>query len=335
MSSNVTIKDVARESGVSIATVSRVVNGTGYVSESTRKKVEDAVARLGYSPNHFARSLSKGSTKIVGAVIPDISNPFFPAIARGIDDVLVSNGYLLVICNTDNDEGQEEAVVKALLEKRVDGLVFVTGSRDPRELVQHVPADVPIATIDREVMGLDCDMVTCDSYKGGYEMTRHLIDSGHRKIAFISGPDHLSTSQKRLAGFRAALSDAGMDNSGPVFYGDYRYETGYSIARDILASPQGVTAVFAANDLMALGVMRCFLDAGVLIPAQMAVAGYDDIQIASMIRPSLTTVAQPAYRMGAVAAEVLLERLNSGPGHPRKVHVLDPTLIVRDSTGGR
>lgn len=336
MSNNVTIKDVARKSGVSIATVSRVVNGTGYVKDSTRKKVEEAVALMGYSPNHFARSLSTGSTRIIGAVIPDIANPFFPAIARGIDDVLTSNGYLLVIGNTDNDEGQEEALVKALLEKRVDGIVFVTGSHEPDALVRNASAEVPIAAIDREVRGVDCDLVTCDSYKGAYDMTRHLIDCGHRRIAFISGPMHLSTSQKRLAGFRAAQRDAGLDERSPVFYGDFRYETGYSFAREILASPSGVTAVFAANDLMAMGAMRFFLDAGVLVPAQMAVAGYDDIQMASIIRPSLTTIAQPAYRMGAVAAEVLLERLHAGSGRPFQVKVLDPTLVVRDSTvGGR
>lgn len=336
MSNNATIKDVARESGVSIATVSRVVNDTGYVSESTRKKVEETVTRLGYSPNHFARSLSRGSTRIIGTVIPDISNPFFPAVARGIDDVLASNGYLLVICNTDNDEAQEEALVKALMEKRVDGIVFVTGSREPGEIVRNVSSEVAIAVIDREVKGADCDVVTCDSYKGAYEMTRHLIDGGHRRISFISGPVHLSTSQKRLAGFQAAMKDAGLDDKSPVYYGDFRYETGYSIARDILAAPQGATAVFAANDLMALGAMRHFLDAGVLVPAQMAVAGYDDIQMASVVRPSLTTVVQPAYRMGAVAAEVLLERLQRGAGPPFQVKVLDPTLVVRDSTvGGR
>lgn len=336
MGGNVTIKDVARESGVSIATVSRVVNGTGYVSESTRKKVEAAVARLGYSPNHFARSLSSGSTRTVGAVFPDISNPFFPAVARGLDDVLTSNGYLLVICNTDNDERQEEALVSALLEKRVDGIVFVTGGRDPGELLRGVSAEVPIAVIDREVKGVECDVVTCDSYKGAYELTRHLIDSGHRKIAFISGPPHLSTSQKRLAAFQAAMEEAGLDGRGPVYCGDFSYEAGYSIARDILSAPQGVTAVFAANDLMAIGAMRRFLDAGVMVPAQMAVAGFDDIQMASVVRPSLTTVAQPAYRMGAAAAEVLIERLKGGTCQPFQLKVLEPTLVVRDSTvGGR
>ena len=337
----VTIKDVAKASGVSITTVSRVVNGSGYVKESTRRRVLEAIAALGYSPNHLARSLSTGRTRTVAAIFPDISNPFFPAVARGIDDVLASSGYLLIIGNTDNDQSQEEVLVQGLLEKRVDGIVFVTGSPDSGSLVKRASEEVPVCLIDREVEGVECDTVTCDNFKGAYEMTRHLIDSGHRRIAFISGPPRLSTSRKRLMGFKRCLEDAGLEGPPQVYYGDFRYETGYSIAREILMSESGVTAVFAANDLMALGAERCLMDAGVLVPARIAVAGYDDILMASLARPSLTTVAQPAYRMGAVAAEILLQRIGSreigGTGHaphPPRLEVLEPSLVVRESTGG-
>ena len=332
-----TIKDVARVSGVSIATVSRVINETGYVKESTRKRVLEAVRVLGYSPSYPARSLSSGSTRIVGAVLPDISNPFFPAVARGIDDALTARGYLLIICNTDNDATQEEALVGMLLGQRVDGIVFVAGGPESGALVRRASRDVPVALIDREIGGVECDAVTCDNYNGAYEMTRHLLELGHRRIAFISGPPNLSTSRKRLAGFRDCLMHSGIADPPHVYYGDLKYETGRSIAREMLDSGQGTTAVFAANDLMALGAERCFTDAGVLVPARMAVAGYDDILMASLSRPSLTTVAQPAYRMGAVAAEMLLERLGaSGDAAraPARLEVLETALVVRDSTGG-
>jgi LacI family transcriptional regulator len=340
---SVTIKDVARVSGVSITTVSRVINRTGYVKESTRQRVQDAVQALGYSPNHMARSLSSGSTRIIGSVFPDISNPFFPAVARGIDDALTARGYMLIICNTDNDARQEEALVSVLLEKRVDGIVFVTGSPESGALVRRALREVPVSLIDREVEGVECDTVTCDNYGGAYQVTRHLVEMGHRRIAFISGPPALSTSKQRLAGFSDCLRDAGLAGPPVVYYGDFKYETGHSIAREILSSGLGTTAVFAANDLMALGAERCFTDSGVLVPARMAVAGFDDIFMASLSRPSLTTVAQPAYRMGAVAAEMLLERLGgSGQSGSReswdrrrpRLEVLETALVVRESTGG-
>lgn len=332
-----TIRDVARQAGVSIATVSRVINGSGYVKDSTRQRVEAAVQALGFLPNNLARSLLSGSTKIVGAVFPDISNPFFPVVARGIDDALTSHGYMLIIVNTDNDAGQEEALVGVLLQKRVDGIVFVTGSPESSGLVKRASAQVPVLLVDREIEGAECDTVTSDNYRGAYEMTRYLAGLGHKRIAFISGPAKYSTSRKRLMGFTDGLRDSGAQEQPLLFYGDFKYETGYSIGREILSAGQGITAVFAANDLMALGAMRCFLDTGILVPAQIAVAGYDDIFMSPLVRPSLTTVSQPAYRMGAVAAEMLLERLQSAGKAGRqgvRFLALDPALVVRESTGG-
>lgn len=335
--SGITIRDVARESGVSIATVSRVLNGTGYVKESTRERVEKAIQALGFSPNHMARSLSSGSSRIIGAVFPDISNPSFPAVARGIDDALAARGYMLVICNTDNDAGQEEALVGALLEKRVDGIIFVTGSRETSGLVERASRSIAVSLIDREIEGAECDTVTCDNRKGASDMAKHLLGLGHRRIAFISGPPEYSTSRKRLAGFSEVMGDAEGAEAPLIYYGDFRYETGYSLAREILSSGHGVTAVFAANDLMALGAMRCFMDCGLLVPAQMAVAGYDDIFMSFLVRPALTTISQPAYRMGAVAAEMLLDKLTGRrqqEAQPARLQVLEPVLVVRDSTGG-
>jgi len=334
MGRNVTIRDVAKRAGVSISTVSRAINGTGYVKDTTRQRIEKAICELGYSPNHVARSLSKGSTKIIGAILPDISNPFFPTLARGIDDAVSSHGYTLIICNTDGDVNQEEASVRVLLEKRVDGIVFITGSPEASSLVRHASEKVPVSVIDREVEGVACDTVTVDNYRGAYEMTRYLLNAGYRKIAYVSGPLHLSTAKKRLMGFEACLKDSGIDEKPYVFRGDFKYDTGYSVAREIIRMGLGVNCVFCANDLMALGAMRCFLDFGFSVPSQVAVSGFDDIAISSLVKPTLTTVAQPAYRMGALAAEMLLDRIRNGRELPPRRKVLEPVLVIRDSTGG-
>lgn len=329
----VTIKDVARLAGVSISTVSRTINGTGYVKPGTREKVEKAVRELGYSPNHVARSLSTGTTKIIGAVLPDISNPFFPTLARGIDDAVSAQGYTLIICNTDGDEAQEEKAVNVLIEKRVDGILFVGGSTIASSLLKRAGEMVPIALIDREVQDVSCDKVIVDNYRGAYDMTQYLLSRGYRKIAFISGPSHLSTSKAREKGFLDCLTRKTGCDKAPRFVGDFKYDTGYSLAREIIRMGLGIDCLFCANDLMALGAMRFFLDSGLKVPEDIAVAGFDDIPISSLVRPSLTTVSQPAYRMGSLAAEILLNRINGklGDGVSPQRRVLEPLLVPRES----
>ncbi len=219
--------------------------------------------------------------------------------------------------------------------KGVDGIVFVTGSPDSDSLIRRASEQVPVSLIDREISEAEYDTVTADNYGGAYAMTRHLLSQGHRRIAFISGPPDFSASRKRLAGFTQCRKDMGIAGPPLVYHGDFRYETGYSLAGEILSSGQSVTAVFAANDLMALGAMRRFTDVGILVPAQVAVAGFDDIFMAALARPSLSSVAQPAYRMGAVAAEMLLERLGPAPSRTwARFDMLEASVIVRDSTGG-
>ena len=334
MGTRITIKDVARQAGVSISTVSRVLNKSSYVKKSTFERVEAVIRELGYSPNHIARSLSKGTTGIIGAILPDISNPFFPALARGIADAAVSRGYTLILCNTDGYAAQEESSVRVLLEKQVDGIVFVAGSSAAVELVLTASKACPVAVIDRQVKGVSCDMVTVDNYRGSFEMTRHLLDTGHKRIAYITGPMHLSTSQERLRGFRDCLAEAGVDRVPLLFNGDFKYDTGYSFAREIIRMGLDVPGVYCAHDLMALGAMRCFLDSGLKVPEQVAVAGFDDISMSSLTRPALTTIAQPAYQMGVTAAEFLLERLSNGKELAPRSRILEPVLVIRDSTGG-
>ncbi len=334
MGSRATIKDVAKEACVSISTVSRVINKSGYVKQSTFERVEEAICKLGYSPNHVARSLSSGTTGIIGAVLPDISNPFFPALARGIDDAAVSRGYTLILCNTDGYAAQEEASVRVLLEKQVDGIVFVTGGSGAVQLVKNASRFCPVAVIDREVQGVSCDMVIVDNYRGSFEMTRHLIDAGHERIAYISGPLHLSTAKGRLKGFRECLEMAGFTEEPLILHGDFQYDTGYSYAREIVDMEKGITCIYCSNDLMALGAMKCLFDLGLRVPEHIAVAGFDDIPMSSLTTPALTTVAQPAYQMGALAAQFVLERLSGGMHIEPRCRILEPALVIRDSTGG-
>lgn len=332
---SITIRDVAKRAGVSASTVSRVLNHTTGVRETTRKQVEEAIRAMGYSPNHLARSLSRGYTRTVGVVLPDISNPFFPVLARGISDVASCQGYTVILCNSDGDATQEEASVMTLLERHVDGIIFVAGHENSSAFIRRACATVPVVTVDREIEGLPCDTVTVDNFKGTYEVTRHLLQIGHVRVAFITGPLYLSTARKRLEGFRQALKDAGIYDDPPILHGDFKYDTGYSLARELIRLKCGATAVIASNDLMAIGVVRCLQNAGFSVPDDVAVAGFDDIFVASMIQPALTTVAQPAYRMGALAAEMLLRRISGDAGAEPASVVLEPVLVVRESTQGK
>ncbi len=332
----VTIKDVARHAKVSISTVSRVLNESGYVSEQTSQRVWRAIEALNYKPNQLARSLTTGRSRTIGLVLPDITNPFFPAVARGVEDAANVNGYTVILCNTDADPEQEKAYVTALREKRVDGFVFTVSGPDASTILGLIEADIPVVVIDRCVEGASVDSVLIYNEQWAYEATMHLIGLGHRAIAYINGPDDLTTSKERYAGYRKALADAGVSfNPALVRTGDFRYPSGHARMRELLASGQEVTAVFAANDMMAIGAMRAIQEWGLRVPEDIAVVGFDDILLASLIKPSLTTISQPAYHMGALAVEMLLERIGGAQGGEARTKICHARLVVRESCGGR
>ncbi|MEW6523822.1 MAG: LacI family DNA-binding transcriptional regulator [Bacillota bacterium] len=330
---NVTIRDVARHAGVAPATVSRVINNSGYVSPCTRARVLEAVEDLGFKPNGLARSLTSGRTRTIGLVLPDITNPFFPALARGVEDVAYSSGYAVILCNTDSDPGQEKAYVHTLMEKRIDGIIFTVSSADTSAIQELIEAQYPFVLIDRRVEGVEADTVVIDNLSCAHDITLHLVRMGHRRIAHISGPLALAVSRDRQAGYLKALAGGPGVDPKLLRVGDFRFESGYDQMQELLRGP-GCTAVFAANDMMAAGAIQAITDAGLDVPADIAVVGFDDILLASLIRPALTTVAQPAYEMGASAFRLLLERL-AGPELPPRVRVLHPRLVVRESCGGR
>ncbi|HWI64497.1 MAG TPA: LacI family DNA-binding transcriptional regulator [Symbiobacteriaceae bacterium] len=331
-----TIRDVAKSAGVGLGTVSRVLNNSGYVKPETRERVLQAAEELGFVPNMVARSLVRKSTSTIGLVIPDITNPFFPAITRGVEDTASTEGFTVFLCNTDNDPLMEAQDVKKLRERQVDGIIFV-GTTDRRELVEGLLSDgLPVVVTDRQVAELDIDSVLVDNAAGARAACRHLLEMGHSRIAHAAGHRLTRTGQERFTGYRQALAESGIDlDESLVAWGDFTVESGYRVAQVLLGRSPRPTAIFAANDMMAFGVLRAASEAGLSVPDDLSVIGFDDIQMAGLFRPGLTTVRQPAYEMGRMAMSMLRERIvGSAPGGSRH-HTFQPELVVRGTTRRR
>lgn len=330
----VTIREVAQAAGVSVATVSRVVSGSSHhVRPATRSRVLAAVARFRYQPNLVARGLKKRITRTIGLIVPDISNPFFPAIARGIEDVASRAGLGVLLCNTYEDLAKERAYLALLDNRMVDGLIFTTVGANTAHLRMLRRRRVPVVLIARAPDGVGIDAVLVDNRRGAREATSHLIRLGHQDIAFIGGPDSLPVEVEREAGYREALAAAEISvNPRLIFDGGFRAEGGAAAVCALIERHERFTAIFAANDLMAIGAMEELRRRGRRVPHDVAIVGFDDITFASLVEPRLTTVAQPKYRMGCLAMERLLELLGGGDRRPRRL-VLEPQLVVRDSCG--
>lgn len=329
-----TIRDVAASARVSVATVSRVVSGSSHcVSEGTRTRVLAAVARLQYQPNLVARGLKKRVTHTIGLIVPDISNPFFPAIARGIEDVANRAGLAVLLCNTDEDLGKEQSYLTLMRKRMVDGLIFATVGANTEHLKMLRRQRIPAVLIARAPDGVEIDAVLVDNRRGAREATEHLLRLGHRRIAFIGGPATVSPAKDRHAGYRDALGAAGVP-ADPLLVADgaFRAEGGAAAVGALLRRGVSFTAIVAGNDLMAIGAMEELRRHGYRLPEDMAVVGFDDITFASLVEPPLTTVAQPTYRMGSLAMDRLLELIGGGDREPRRL-VLDPQLVVRRSCG--
>lgn len=329
-----TIREVAEAAGVSVATVSRVVSGSEHrVAGATRSRVLAAVARLRYQPNLVAQGLKNRVTRMIGLIVPDISNPFFPAIARGIEDVANQAGLAVLLCNTYEDLAKERSYLALLRKRMVDGLIFATVGANTEHLRMLRRQRMPAVLIARAPGGVDMDAVLVDNRRGEREAVEHLLRLGHRRIAFIGGPAILPVAGERLAGYRDALGAAGIRlDPTLVFDGGFRPEGGAAAVEALLRRRVKFTAIVAANDLMAIGAMEDLHRRGRRLPDDVAVVGFDDITFASLVEPPLTTIAQPKYQMGRLAMERLLELLNGGASRPRRL-VLEPRLVVRESCG--
>jgi LacI family transcriptional regulator len=323
-----TIKEVAARANVSSATVSHVINGTRFVSDQVREQVLKAMDELGYRPNALARSLRSGFTHTLGLILPDSANPFFAEVGRSIESAAFEAGYSVFLCNTENDPQKESLYVDVLTNKQVDGIIFVATGERGESLGKLLEMDVPVVVMDRHFPGLDMDVVLVDNYQGGYMAAHYLLALGHRRIACIAGPSNINPSAQRVAGFRDALKEMGLaERPEYMQHGDFHPDTGWEAARRMLTLPEPPTAIFACNDLMAMGVLRAAGELGLRTPENLSVIGYDDIDLASYTIPPLTTIQQPKNEMGQAALQFLLNRIQDKNQAPQ--HILLPAKVVR------
>lgn len=335
----VTIYDVAREAGVSMATVSRVVNNNPNVKPQTRKKVFEAIERLGYRPNAVARGLASKKTTTVGVVIPDISNSIFSEVARGIEDIANMYHYNIILCNADKKKDKEIRVINTLLEKQVDGLLFMGGAVTEEHIEAFKTSSVPVvlcATADEQKTIPSVDI---DHEKAAYDAVQLLIQKGHRQIAMISGTLQDPTNgYARYQGYKKALEEAGIPlREDYVRIGNYRYESGLEVTKYFMELDERPTAIFAATDEMAIGAIHALQDNGLKVPDDVSVISVDNIRMASMVRPQLTTVAQPMYDIGAVAMRLLTKLMNKETKDASELTqvTLPHDIIQRNSVASR
>ena len=329
-----TIQDVAKRAGVAPITVSRFINNSGYCSQETRARVEAAIAELGYVPNRLASGLRSKRTNTLALVLTDITNPFFTTIARGVEDTASDAGYTVVFCNTDESLSEEQKYLQMLLEQQVDGIVLVPALSTHESVAFIQGHNTPIVVLDRRISGIKADVVRCDSEKGAYELTRLLISLGHRYIAILSGPKGTSTAEDRVTGSHRALVEANLEcSAGQEYYGSFTQVSGVEMARQAMASNPRPTAIFAANNFIAIGAVKSLRELGVRVPEDVAMVSFDDLPTGLIISPFLTVAAQPAYEMGCKATELLLARLSGEAPSEFQEIILPAEIVIRQSSG--
>jgi len=324
------MRQIAARAGVSIGTVSHVINETAAVKPKLRDRVLEAIRSLGYQPSALARGLRRNQTSMLGMVIPDITNPFFPGVVRGVEDVAYKRSFRVILCNADNDPSKEASYVRELRSYHIAGLLIIpAASADiANHLRAYTSASVPVVCIDRVPDGWKGDAVLVANEEGSYLATRHLIQMGHQRLAVITGPLKLHNAAERLKGFTRALSEADL-SAGPEFVQEAGFDTpsGYQAAVRLLRMLPRPTAIFACNDLMAFGALQAARELGLRCPEDVSIAGFDSLEFTNLTDPSLTSVYQPGYQVGATAARLLLERIDGLRSAPRKV--LLPTELKR------
>ena len=335
MTRPVTMRQIAELAGVSIGTVSHVINETAAVRPKLRDRVLEAIHSLGYQPSALARGLRRNQTNMLGMVIPDITNPFFPGVVRGVEDVAFRRSFRVILCNADNDPSKEASYVRELRSYHIAGLLIIpAASADiASHLRAYASASVPVVCIDRVPEGWKGDAVLVANEEGSYLVTRHLIQMGHRRLAVITGPLKLNNAAERLKGFTRALQEAHL-SVDPEFVQEARFDapSGYQAAVRLLRMLPRPTAIFASNDLMAFGTLQATRELGLRCPEDVSIAGFDSLEFSSLTDPSLTSVYQPGYQLGATAARLLLQRVDGMRFAPKKL-LLPTELRKRNSVG--
>ena len=330
-STSVTIQQVAKDSGVSTATVSRVLNDSDLVSAELKRRVRQTIDKLGYYPNRAARHLRSGRVRKVGVLFADISNLFFTSVLAGIEATLQQADNILVLGNSNEDPHIEQLHLNAFLEEGVAGIILAATSASKNRYNHVLEAGIPMLTIDRIVEDLKIDSVTINNVDAAYQATTHLINLGHRDVAFIGGPEHMSTSKSRQMGYLQAMQDAG--NLRPrIEIGNFRHDGGYKAMQALLASARYPSALVVANNLMTLGALQGIREHRLVIPNDIALVSFDDVLWVTALQPPLTVIAQPTFEMGRIAARLLLERIQM-PDNPIQRINLETQLIIRKSCG--
>lgn len=332
-----TIRDVAKLAGVAPITVSRALNNSGYVSAEVRARVEQAAAALDYVPNMLAHSFRSDRTHTLALVLTDITNPFWTTVARGVEDVASAQGFTVILCNTDESEAKQARYLSMLMRRRVDGVLLApaTSTCDAIRVLQA--QKVKVVVMDRRLTGVAVDVVRGASTDGARQLTEYLLELGHRRIALLTGPEHVSVSTERATGYGQALARAGVEiDPSLIFFGHFTVESGSQMTQSVLAQRSRPTALVAANNFIALGALRALRAAGLRVPEDMSLVVFDDLPESYIGEPFLTVVAQPAYELGRTAASLLLKRIagtiSAGAISEEPQEIVLPTrLVVRTS----
>jgi len=327
------IRDVAKSAGVSVSTVSHVINKTRFVSEETQTKVLDAMKTLKYKPNRLASSLRRKDkrTHTLGLLIPDSTNPFFAEVLRGVEDACFDAGYSVFLCNSDDDPQKELNYIEVLLGKQIDGIILVSAGIHNDAIALLATNDIPSVLVDREVSGSIIDSVLVDNEEGGCQATEYLIKLGHTRIGCIAGPSLITPSAARVQGYRKALSKYNLvQDDALVIAGDFRAQSGFKATKELLDLEEPPTAIFACNDMMAVGVLHAIDETGLSVPEDISIVGFDDIPLASFTPPPLTTISQPSQEMGFLAAKMVIDRTEN-QSIPVRHEILSTSLIIRNS----
>ena len=327
----VKMKNVAKLANVSIATVSRVFNGSDTVADETRKKVMAAVKELDYHPNVLARQLRRMETKTIVVIVPDITNTFFSQVLRGIETIARRNGYRVLLGDTENDITIEHEYLKALYEKYADGLILLTAGMG-RNTIESLAEKYPVVLACEYLESTNVPTVSIDNISAARKAAEHLIKLGHKRIAHITGPMNVILSRDRLKGYKQAMKTYGLEvDPLLIIEGDFYYKTGYNLMLKLMSIDNPPTAIFAANDEMAIGAIKAVKANNLKVPEDIAVVGFDDIEIASMYEPSLTTISQPRYEIGQKAMELFIKTINKEI--IEKKYILNSKLTIRESCG--
>lgn len=332
-----TIIDIAKHCNVSPMTVSRVINNSGPVKEETRNRILQAIDELNYLPNTLAKSMAGQKTRILSLIVPDIVNPFYTNVCRGVEDTARKNNYTVIICNHDDEVNKEREYIRTLLSVKVDGFLLIPGGDFTKKHLNLIAEHrKPFVMIDRKPRGYIGDFVSGDSYNGSIDLVNHLVGNGHRRIGLINGPLRTSTARDRLTGYKRALEMNDIPFDGVLVYegSGFDEKTAEEAMKTFLALDQPPTAVFAANNFVAVGVIRYLRRINKDVPHDMALTCFDKIEFMDLIKPSVTMAIQPAYNFGTIATQLLLERIEGALVENQRKIVLRPEIVIGESTSG-